>query len=47
VPKPKPTFEGEGFKEELPNGNEEESSAEEEGSKEKETLTIPAGRKPR
>jgi hypothetical protein len=40
---PKPTFEGEGFKEELPNGNEEESTCEEKGSQEKEALTTAAG----
>jgi hypothetical protein len=41
------TFKGEGFKEATPNGNQEESSAEEEGRKEKETLTNPAGLWPR
>jgi len=41
------TFKGEGFKEEIPNGNEEESSAEEEGREEKETLTNRAGLRPR
>jgi hypothetical protein len=41
------TFKGEGFKEEILNGNEESSEEGEEGSKEKETLTNHAGRRPR
>jgi hypothetical protein len=41
------TFKGEGFKEETPNGNQEESTGEEESCKEEKALTNRAGRKPR
>jgi hypothetical protein len=37
------TFEGEGFKEEIPNGNEEESTCEEESRQEEKALTHRRG----
>jgi len=43
----KQTFEGEGFKEEILNGNQESSEESEKGSQEEETLTNRAGRRPR